>query len=662
MPVVNATGARATAHVGTALLRVTDAGLELDAFSATPGVDAGAIVPAGIVPADGVRAFCLGHDTPGFFAFFRPGDYVEVTQSGSFSKPLVLFQARTRAPTTPPPAGYAWVASLLFDGVEVARRTLALRGPVDWEWTLNTLDVNHNPLEGNHLLSFRLTLTGPALSPPALPVLELEVPAFYVDNLVFLDHFAPTWPVSPYFTNEVPVDGQGETWAAPAVGANSPPPLSSTSIDFDIYGLGDNIDPATVLVRINGTDAIAGGVVQTGFTGTVGAAGEVLHVHVTRNTVFASAATITVTSQADIVGGGSPNTRTWTFDVQDSTPPTIALAVALAPKQVRVTWSKPITLADPTALHDGLNPALYSIVAIQPDPTVPALRGANDPASLPSVESVVLVDESAPTGLVDLMLSVEVTPGIDYRITAAGVEDLVGNVVTSTQAVMTGFVLPWPQGRVFDLWRLLPRMNRVEDVTQDLLRFIRCLQEPANLLLYDVDNWTDILDVDRAPEAMLDAMLEDLGNPFPFVLTAIQKRRLIRVLPAIFQLKGTDPGIVNVVRFFLGITVDVTTFTGDTMQLGVSVLGGDSLPPRSDPTRLGTWILGPANSYALYSFRVVSPVALTTDELAQVRFIANYMKPAHTHLIEVVLPGTSDVYDPTELGISELGVDWLLHL
>jgi hypothetical protein len=36
-------------------------------------------------------------------------------------------------------------------------------------------------------------------------------------------------------------------------------------------------------------------------------------------------------------------------------------------------------------------------------------------------------------------------------------------------------------------------------------------------------------------------------------------------------------------------------------------------------------------------------------------------KAAHEHLIGIVVPTTPPVYDPVELGISRLGVDWILH-
>lgn len=331
-------------------------------------------------------------------------------------------------------------------------------------------------------------------------------------------------------------------------------------------------------------------------------------------------------------------TRTWSFRVADVTPPVLAGALATSPKTIRVTWSKQIELVSPTGTHDGLNPALYALAANPPDIVTPFVN--------PSVASVTVVSAGNPS-VIDLELDTELTPSMPYFLTETDVADTVGNVTISTIAV-GGFVLPEPAGRDFDLYRKLPLLNRQEDVTQDLLKFIRCMQEVADLLFYDVDTWCEIFDVDVATEPFLDAMLEDLGNPFPFVLSVNQKRKLIRLLVAIYQEKGTAIGIVNAVRFFLGLTITISTYEANTMLLGVSELGVD-------------WILGPGNSFALYAFNINSPIALTNDQIAQIRFIANYMKPAHTHLVNVTVPVTPPIYDPVELGLSELGVDWLLH-
>jgi phage tail-like protein len=651
----------------------------LDAFSADAGANAGRIVPSGIVPADGSYVFCLGHDQPGFFALLGAGDYVEVSQTNpmeSDSPPfadVIAFHARTRAPAQPPPAGYAWIASALIDGSEVGRRLLTDVGPIDWEWYIDIAGF----LQDAHELAFRLTLTGP--SDPLL--VELEVPAFYLDAIAFQPLWGggfPSWWVRgptgtasppPFITNEVPVDT-----AHPGLAASL-----STTIDFDVMGFGVDVNPHSIAVQVDSVDAVIAGVAQGAFLATIGPQGEVVHVTITLPSPPSGPSLVLVTAR---LVNATAQSRRLAFVISSVSPETINDVVAVELERLRVTWTGTVQMLNPLGSGDALNPARYSLQASQPNADTPCVRGALDPAFLPRVLSVEPVqqgnfthsgDASFLPSIVDLILDVEVTPGVAYFVSEDGVATPVGTFpspngpvtsrgdFTTSAFVASGFVLPWPSGRMFDLWRLLPRMNRSEDVTHDLLRFVRCLQEPANLLLYDIDRWPDILDVDRALESMLDAMLADLGNPFPFVLSVLQKRQLVRLLVAIYREKGTAPGIIHAVRFFLGIDVTITSFTGGTMQLGVSVLGGNSVPPGSDTGRLGSWVLGPGNSFALYCFRVVSPVSLTTAQIDQIKFIANYMKPGHTHLIEVVVPTSPTIYDPVEIGISELGVDWLLH-
>ena len=613
----------------------------LDAFAADPGVDAGRIVPlpATVVPADGVALFCLGHDSGDLVELFAPRNYVEIAQSDVLpTGNLLAFQARTRAArVAPPPTSYSWVASVLVDGAVVGSRTIADGSLIDWEWYVDLAELSG----GAHALAFRLTLEGPSLpGPPAPPVLELGLPAFYIDHLQF------STGTAPFITNEVPVASQGQN--------ASTPPASSTSVAFEVFGFGTSVNPSSLAVTINGVNAVVAGSVQTGFTGSVTTSADRLHASLQPTAPFNSAEVVTVHATVALTGGGT-SSRTWTFQVVDTTPPIMVAAQILAPKQLRLTWSKALTLVDPAGAHDATNPALYTLTAQPPDASTPALS--------PSVASVAIVQADAPS-VIDLMTDVELTPSVDYLVTELGVADLLGNVEDGGAVVALGFVLPWPQGRVFDLLRWLPQMNRREDVTRDLLRFIRCLQEPANLLLYDVDQWPNLFDVDVADEAELDAMLVDLGNPFPFVLTVAQKRLLVRNLVAIYELKGTAPGILYVVRLLLGLTVTITAYIGNTMALGVSTLGRDQPPPGNDPTSVdyGSWILGPGTSWALYAFRVVSAIALSAEQISQIAFVANYMKPGHTHLVEVAVPVTSATYDPIELGVSELGIDWTMHL
>ncbi len=196
----------------------------------------------------------------------------------------------------------------------------------------------------------------------------------------------------------------------------------------------------------------------------------------------------------------------------------------------------------------------------------------------------------------------------------------------SATAIFTGYQPPIPARRSFDIYRMFAQINRDEDTTLDLLKFSNILNEVVAWLLVEVDRWTDIFDIDRAPEDFLDAILADLGNPFAFDLTVNQKRKLAKVLIRIYRLKGTEVGVVTVLRFFIGIEATIIEYNDeDTWILGESELGWD------------TW-LGTSIQAALYSFEVEVDRALTDEELDILEQIVDYMKPAHTHHVATVEP------------------------
>ena len=192
-------------------------------------------------------------------------------------------------------------------------------------------------------------------------------------------------------------------------------------------------------------------------------------------------------------------------------------------------------------------------------------------------------------------------------------------------------------------------MNVSEDVSRDLQKFIACLQEPTNLILCDIDDWSDILDPDIAPERFVDVMLSEAGNPFDFDLSLTDKRRLMRVLVPIYKSKGTDAGIINAIRFFLGIEVTITSSAFDGIwDLGVSELGVDTMLGTSDPA-------------SLYTFVIHTPIELSDEQRTRIIKIADYMKAAHTHFRIEEPPPAPIEPNHWELGLSELGVNTHLH-
>ena len=179
----------------------------------------------------------------------------------------------------------------------------------------------------------------------------------------------------------------------------------------------------------------------------------------------------------------------------------------------------------------------------------------------------------------------------------------------------------------------------------DLRRFITCVQEMTDLVLLDVDRFTDIFDLERAPDAFVDLILIDLGNPFRFELDGLGKRKLAASLIRMYRQKGTAVGIVNAIRFFLGLEVKVDAHNVTGVVLGDLDTG---------------WTPGPSDRRALYTFDIEVTRVLSPEERHQVQRIACWMKPAHTHFGVLREPQPPAFNDHWQLGVSRLSETTIL--
>lgn len=439
-------------------------------------------------------------------------------------------------------------------------------------------------------------------------MLLVELPSLYLDEAL------QSIAVRPYIVKELPGDQDVQVPAG-------------TLVELDIVDIGTNgIDLSTVDIYVDGQLAFQAGIFQTGWDGpssaytpltSMGAGGaDGLNVVIDPTSDFQSTQVVTVRVLANInTPGGNPLMDvTYSFTIEDTIEPEVESALSVDQKIVRVAFNEPLKMQGDGDPADALTASNYSFQAL------------NDTVT-PAVEVAPVAVEQIDSDTVEVTLDWEITPLVQYRVTVQNVEDLTGNAIGPVNtAEFQGFKPATPARRNFNLYRMLPQINRDEDDTQDLLRFINCWQELVNLILAEADRWSSIYDIDTAPELFVDAILQDLGNPFAFDLTLNQKRKLARILVVIYQLKGTETGIRTVLRFFLDIEATVEEFADEFgWYLGDGELGID------------TW-LGSGADDAPYSFDVMVDRALSSGELDQLEQIVDFLKPAHTHHKRTVQP------------------------
>lgn len=591
----------------------------IDPFRLEPGARSGRIDPASTTPAEGDYVYCFGSDQAGWTKRLTDGDEVAITQTGEHSPADVIRWKITARGPSEMPSGWTWWFAARVGGTEVWRA----RVDPGRTRTFTDLGIPTAGLAATIDLGFALYLEGPSGE-----VEDIEIPAVYLDELV-LDAAAADFLIANR-------DPQQNAVQVPR----------DTTVAFDLLDTtGSSASTAATQVWVDGVlayDGAAGGA-QPGFTVAVSTpvSGAVRFVVTVLPMPFESEAVAEIRVVSENVAGTASLDRSWTFTAADETPPRLLSAEARALRSVRVVFDEPMTAASSAGAADVLNPSNWTLEPLQPDSLTPAVAL--------NVTAVSAVSETT----FDLELD-EDPSFIDYRAICTNVEDAYGNPIAAplNRASFAAFVPPVPARRSFDLWSFLSGIaRRLDDVgTRDLKRFINVIQEQEDLILAKLDGWADILDVDTCPESYLDAMLVGLGNPFPWVeeLTATDKRRLIRVLVDIYRQKGTNPGIVNVVRFFLGIEVEVDEYSSSGWVLDVDELGETS-------------VLGTDESRLLYSFDILTDVILTDDQRRRIAQIVDYMKPAHTHHVRTVDASTEDPIDHLELGLSELSPDeWVL--
>jgi phage tail-like protein len=151
----------------------------------------------------------------------------------------------------------------------------------------------------------------------------------------------------------------------------------------------------------------------------------------------------------------------------------------------------------------------------------------------------------------------------------------------------------------------------------------------TQLILADIDAFELIYDIDKAPLQFVDALLFHLGNPYTFLTTETEKRKVLANLVQTYKVSGAEKAIEDAILQIVGIPMDVVPLNRQTSTwiLGDSELGIDT-------------ILGTSDLKLRYSFEIISPVVLSGNQRSIVAQIANTWRTAHTHFIRLIEPGS----------------------
>ena len=194
------------------------------------------------------------------------------------------------------------------------------------------------------------------------------------------------------------------------------------------------------------------------------------------------------------------------------------------------------------------------------------------------VEAAEFLEDSL--SVVDLTCQWEMTPEAPYQLTVDGdVADTSNNDIDPSYvtADFTGFEPDWPAERDAEI--KLPQVVWDGDPLEVARAVLNMLQEIEDLKITDVDELWDLLwNVDNVNMPTVELMLYDMGNPFSTLdLTDDQKKKLVELLPYIYQQKGLATGLTSTIMSLMNIPLTVEDYITNSWRLGHGVLG-DNYP------------------------------------------------------------------------------------
>lgn len=618
------------ADVTDSRVRLTSIQTGLSAsFSVTGGTGQSVIqFPTGVVSGtQGQWAFVLGHESPGQTFSFTTGDYTRVQQTALFNDALLWrMRGAVKWRRNGNEAGSSWAINWRVGGVSGAQL-------LDIDQTdpllpdLISLDDIVVNVSGLAAVATEVQVELVSIDTGGAGDFNQELPAVFIDFVTF-DETAAALEVANRF---------------PSPGMVGVTPTLLASVEFWVLNTTANtLDLSNTRVMANGVVVYDAGAFVGAFTGTVtptiGPANRDTRFVMNLSSLGPFTSEQTIQLEIDTQTTGDSLNDSWDFTMTDTSAPQLVAAQGRDKTTVRVFYNEYVQMDMTSA--GALNVANYSITP------------RSCPAVSVSPQSISLASPQAVDVVVDIPLSLNAK----YFVQVSNVTDLWGNTIDPvfSGVEFAAFRPQQPAGRSFQLWDRLPPFDQRRDAVtpgRPLRKFILVLQDVVDLLLCDIDRWTEIIDIDLAPEPFLDAILQDLGNPFDFVsLDLAAKRRLARILVDIYKEKGTEPGIINAIQFFLGIQVELDVLNcREYWSVGVHQLSLDT-------------VIGPGTGSPLwYSWYIVSPVILTETQREQMLQIADYMKAAHEHILGIREPG--GITTPSSfwrIGVSTINTDTTL--
>jgi phage tail-like protein len=473
----------------------------------------------------------------------------------------------------------------------------------------------------------------------------------------------------PTFTNLLPVDADEDTYVDVTFRIND----LQDNIDLDTLDIILTFDPFGILGGPTVYQAMINGVWQSGYNGTITDIGLGYDVSMDVHPLFAVGEWQCDLYVEDDVGESAVATWDWgvvlrpaligvraiarrVIELEFDLPVKVRLASKLlippADRYTPVDWE-----GDGGAADDAANPANYVLARASQG----NLIGQGEAVDIFAVYAEEAHGSSYESGgviystVMEVTVDYQMTPRADYEITIYNLT-YDGPIIREATTGFIGFVVSQVARNTLTFFGSLAEHHRRMDRegTEDLVTFLAIWQEVMDRILEDVDAFFwELCDIDKMRAEFLDNLLYDLGNPFAgmFDLTTNQKRKLAATLVGMYREKGTCEGIVNAVRFFVGVELSGCTDSWGThwrLSTGTAAApipgaGGpytlsDGPSSSPNPGSATPCYLAPSTSSDIWSFRVISTVALTQDERDKIEAVAEYMKPAATHYLGAIEP------------------------